>query len=404
MAIAQGTAKQFRFKRQTAKGTLAGASAGQILRRTQGQLSMQKETYNTADEITSVQQMKSSRHGAKQVSGNLNGLVSPGTYADFFQALLRKDAVATTAVAGLSITVAGSGPYTLTRATGSWLTDGIKIHDVVRLTAGSFAAGNLNKNLLVTTLTATILTCVVLNGSTLTAEGPIASATLTVPGKKTMAPDTGHTNVYYTVEEWMPDVPRSVVSSDVKVSQAQVEFPGTGNISTSFSLVGLDQTASASVYFTSPTAETTSNVLASASGVLMVGGTAVATITTASLTINGNEQPADAVVGSNLRPDVFRGKVMATGTFSAYFDGGTLSDAFLNESETSLVLVNTDGTAAAAGFVTFVMQKVKINSEERNDGETGIIGQYSFEAIYKGDGGSGTAYDLTTIAMQDSSL
>lgn len=404
MPIAQGTAKQFRFKRQTAKGTISGTTAGQILRRTQGQLSLQKETYNTADEITSTQQMKSSRHGPKQVSGNLNGLVSPGTYADFFQALLRKDAVATTAIASLSITVAGSGPYTLTRGTGSWLTDGIKIGDVVRLTAGTFNAANLNKNLLVTALTATVLTCVVLNGSTLTAEGPIASATLTVPGKKTMAPDTGHTNIYYTIEEWMPDVPRSVVSSDVKVGQAQVEFPGTGNISTSFSLVGLEQTASESVYFTSPTAETTSNVLSSASGLLLVGGTAVATVTTASLTINGNAQVAEGVVGSNLRPDVFRGKVMATGTFSAYFDGGTLSDAFLNETETSLVLVNTDGTAANAGFVTFVMQKVKINSEDRDDGETGIIGQYTFEAIYKGDGGSGTAYDLTTLAMQDSSL
>lgn len=405
MAIAQGTSKSFRFKRQTAKGTLAGTTAGQVLRRTTGSLSLEKETYNTADEITTVQQVKSSRHGARQVSGNLNGLVSPGTYSDFFQALMRKDAAATSSVTGLSITIAASGSnYTLTRATGSWITDGIKIGDVVRLTAGSFNAANLNKNLLVVTETATVLTVAVVNGVAMVAEGPIASATLAVPGKKTMVPASGHTNIYYTIEEWMSDISRSLVSQDVKVGQAQVEFPGSGNLTASFSMVGLDQTASGSVYFTAPTGESTTDILASASGILLVGGTAVATITQASVTINGNAQPASAVVGSNVRPDVFSGKVTVSGSFSYYYEGGTISDAFLNETETSLVLVNTDGTEANADFVTLVLNRIKINSEGRDDGETGIIGQCQFEAIYKADGGAATAYDATSIAMQDSTL
>lgn len=405
MAIAQGTSKSFRFKRQSAKGTLAGTSDGQVLRRTQGSLNLEKETYNTADEITTVQQVKSSRHGPKQVSGNLNGLVSPGTYADFFQALLRKDAAATTSIASLSITIAASGSnYTVTRASGSWITDGVKIGDVVRLTAGTFNAANLNKNLLVVAETALVLTVAVVNGVAMVAEGPIASATLAVPGKKTMVPATGHTNIYYTVEEWMSDISRSVVSSDVKVGQAQVDFPGSGNLTASFSLVGLNQTASGSVYFTAPTGESTSDVLASASGILVVGGVAVATVTTATVTINGNAQPASAVVGSNVRPDVFSGKVLVSGSFSYYYEGGTISDAFLNESETSLILVNTDGTEANADFVTLVMQRVKINSESRDDGETGIIGQCQFEAIYKADGGAATAYDQTSIAMQDSTI
>jgi hypothetical protein len=36
------------------------------------------------------------------------------------------------------------------RSAGSWLTDGIKIGQVGRLTAGGFNAANSNKNLLVT--------------------------------------------------------------------------------------------------------------------------------------------------------------------------------------------------------------------------------------------------------------
>lgn len=404
MSIAQGTTRQFRFKRQSAKGTLAGTSAGQILRRTNGKLNLQKETYNTANELTSTQQMKSSRHGVKQATGNLSGLVSPGTYGDFLQALLRQDAAATSAITGASITIAGAGPYTLTRAAGSYLTDGIKVGDVVRLTAGTFTAGNLNKNLLVTGVTALVLTVVVVNGSTLTAEGPIASATVTVPGKKTMVPETGHTNIYYTIEEWMSDIPRSKVTQDVKVGQAQIDFPGSGNLTASFNLTGLDQTASGSVYFTAPTAETTSDVLASASGLLLVAGTASAVVTQASITINGNAQPANGVVGSDLRPDVFSGKVMVTGTFSAYFDGGTVSDAFIDETEISMIFVNTDGSEANADFMTLVMSRVKVNAEDSDDSETGSIAQYTFEALLNSTGGAGTAYDKTTVAIQDSTL
>lgn len=404
MSIAQGTASEFRFKRQSAKGTLAGASGGQIYRRESAKLTLQKETFNGASEITTTQQMKSSRHGAKQVTGNLNGIMSPGTYSDFMQALLRKDAVATGAITNASITIAGAGPYTLTRAAGSFLTDGIKVGDVVRLTAGSFTAANLNKNLLVTNVAALVLTVVVVNGTSLTAEGPIASATVSVPGKKTMVPESGHTNIYYTAEEWMPDVPQSVVSSDVKVSQCQIDFPANGNVKSNFSFVGLDQTSSASVYFTAPTAESTTDFLASSSGRLLVNGTAVAVVTQSNVTINGNVQAANAVVGNNVRPDVFSGKVLVTGSFTAYHDGTTLHDAFLNESETTLVLLTTDGSEANADFSSVVLTRVKINSSDREDGETGRTAQYQFEALYNGAGGSGTAYDKTTIAIQDSTL
>ena len=76
------------------------------------------------------------------LAGTLNGELSPGTYADFMAAALRRDFAAVSALTGLSITIAGSGPtYTVTRASGSWLTDGFKRGRVVRLTAAPAAAG-----------------------------------------------------------------------------------------------------------------------------------------------------------------------------------------------------------------------------------------------------------------------
>jgi hypothetical protein len=403
MALAQGRNKELRFKRQTVKGTIAGTTLGQKLRRVTSGFEFQKETYNTADEIVSHQQLASSTHGVKLINGAVSGLFSPGTYIDFISALLRRDATAVTALTALSITVAGAGPsYTITRAAGDFLSGGIKIGMVVRLTAGSFNALNLNKNILVTGVTATVITGTPLNGFALFAEGPIASATLTVPGKVTYTPTTGHTQTYYTIEEWYSDVPASEVTTDVKVGSASLSMPGSGNATIDFSLNGLNQARSASVYFSSPSAETTSTVMVAASGALYFNGASIAIVTDISMEISGNLTPADGVVGTNIRPDIFDGKVMATGSFTAYFDSTTVPDTFVNETEVSLLTALTAGSTAAAEFNSIFLPRIKINTDTVDDGETGLKRTYNFEALYNAAGGAALATQQTTLQIQDS--
>jgi hypothetical protein len=292
MAIAQGVSKETRFKRQSAKGALAGTSAGQVLRRETSTFDLQKEAYTTESEITKKAQITSVRHGAKLVNGSVTGIFSPGTYSDIVSAILRRDFASVTSITGLSITIAGSGPYTITRASGDFLAGGIKIGMVVRLTAGSFNSNNLNKNFLVTNVTATVLTVIVLNGSTMTAEGPIAAATVAVPGKVTYVPETGHTNIYYTIEEWYSDAAVSERNMDVRFSTAALSLPGSGNAKISLTALGLDQTDDTSAYFTSPTAETTTGALVAASGALLVNGTSQAVITDLSINIDGRGNAA----------------------------------------------------------------------------------------------------------------
>lgn len=403
MAIAQGTSKQTRIKRQSAKGTLAGTSDGQILRRTSSVFELAKETYNTADEITSKQQLLSVRHGVKLVNGTINGLLSPGTYSDPISAILRRDFTSVTNITGASITIAGPGPsYTVTRAAGSYLTDGIKVGMVVRLTAGSFNPANLNKNLLVTGVAALVLTVLVLNGSTLTAEGPIASATVSVPGKVTYAAESSQTKVYHTVEEWYPDALISERNIDVRFVQAAMSLPGSGNATVDLTAIGLDQTKDTTAYFTSPASESTTDVLVAASGILLVNGTAQGTVTDLSFDINGNGNPADGVVGTNVRPDVFVGKVMVTGSFTCYFEGGTIPDLFRDETATSIISALSAGTAANADFMTITLSALKLNSSTPDDNETGLKRVYNFEAYYNAAGGASAANTATTIQIQDS--
>jgi len=401
MAEAQGISKQLAFKAQSALNTAASGSGGQLLRRRTSVFQRTRDTYEN-DEIASHQQSTGATAGINRVSGSLSALLSPLTYSALFANLLRKDFAATTSITAMSITIAGSGPtYTVTRATGDFLTAGIKAGDVVRLTAGSFNAANITKNLLVISLTATVLTVRPLNGVALVAEGPIASATLAVPGKKCLVPITGHTNTYLTFEEWYSDISRSEVFVDCKVSQAALNVPATGNTEITFDLVGLSRVTSGTRVLTSPTAETTTDVVQGVSGGVLVNG-ALTPLTSLQLTINGSVAPSDAELGSNFASDLQKGRIMVSGTFTAKFTDATLQTLFENQTPVGLVAVIADDTSANADFVSFNMSRIKVFSDTPDDGEKSVVRTYAFTAEINGAGGAALANDQTLISVQDS--
>jgi len=355
------------------------------------------------NEIVSHQQHTGDTHGVRSSAGTVNGLVSPLSYQDWFGSLLRKAWAATSNITGLSLTIAGSGPYTVTRASGDFLTGGIKIGDVVRLSGGSLNAANVGVNLLVTGVTATVLTVIVPSGDALVAEGPIASCTVSVPGKKVYAPTSSHTNDYYTIEENWTDVTRYHLHQDIQVASAEINVPSTGNVGVTFNLVGLGiRTKSGTQVLTTPTAETTSSVVSSVNGAVLVGGTVYATITSARVTIDGQITAGEGVVGSNYRPDTQKGRIRVSGTITVLYESDTLGAIFDDETTTSIVLMLADDATGGADFVTLSMSKVKLFSDDRDDGEKQIVQTMNFVAEINGAGGTALANDQTIITLQDS--
>ena len=131
MTDAQGISRTWAYKVQSGKGTPASGSGGQLLRRTGIDLSGKKDKYSS-NEIASHQQSTGATHGVGSATGTISGELSATTYGDFIQWLLRKDWAATSAISSLSLTIAASGSlYTVTRATGDFLTGGIKVGDVI---------------------------------------------------------------------------------------------------------------------------------------------------------------------------------------------------------------------------------------------------------------------------------
>lgn len=401
MPIAQGIRKQTIIKAQAALGTPASGSGGQILRRESSIFELTRDTFE-ANEIVTHQQHTGIAYGQVKVNGRLSGLLSCSTYALLFANLLRADFAATSAITGLSLTIAGAGPWTVTRSAGDFLTGGIKAGDVVRITAGTYTGTARDINLLVISLTAAVLTITTLNGASLTTQGPVASSTLTVVGKKSKPPLTGHTNTFYTVEEWYADLARSELFTDCRVAKADIGLPSTGNATVAFDFLGLKRTLGGSQVLTTPTAETTTSILTAVNGLIYVNGSSVGVCTGVSLSIDGSMAHGDPIIGTNFAQDINRGKIRVSGSFSGLFDSTTIQAFYDGETPVSLVLVVTDDETADADFVAFTMGRIKITGDAPDDGEKQIVRTYPFVAELNSAGGASLAWDQTIITIQDS--
>ena len=183
--IAQGISKTTVVKKQSGLGVAASGSGGQIMRREKSDNKLTRDSFAN-NEINSAQQGTGKTPGLRKAENSISSVLSPGTHSTLIASVLRADFAAGTPLTATAVTIAagsligGVQSYTVTIGTGSYLTNGFKIGDVIRLTVGSFGALNLNKNLIILALTATVATVVAVNGSLMTAEGPISGSTVSV--------------------------------------------------------------------------------------------------------------------------------------------------------------------------------------------------------------------------------
>lgn len=402
--MAVGTAKQVKYKVEASYGTVPVAASAQSLRRVKSDLNLKKDSYES-NEIRDDYQMADMRHGIRSVDGTISGELSPGTYKDFIAAALRQ-AWQTAATIGplTDVTAQATAPQFATAA-GNFLTSGFKVGDVVRWTgfAGGSATNNNSRNFLITALTATDMTGVFLDGTAVVADAAGDSVTCTSAGKKTWIPQTGHTDLSYSIEHWFDDDSKSEVFSGCKINSVGIKLPATGMATIDFGIMGKDITTDTTEYFTTPTAQTDTAILAAVNGALYVGGVAVANVTGLDINIEGNLN-SEAVIGSNTKDTLAQGRVKVSGQITAKFTSTTMRDAFINETEMALTAILTASGAAAADFIGITMSRIKFSGADKDDGEKEIIGTYPFTALLDTAGGTATTEDTlkTTISFQDS--
>lgn len=404
--IASGISKILTFKKQSGIGVISGASGGQNLRRTQSTLDKKKATY-ASKEIRPSQQRADFRHGVVSVDGTISGELSVGTYQSFTESILRQlalTAVTSSALTDVSAASVSGATGTFTTIGANWITLGFKIGMVVRNSGWTTtAASNNAANMLITTLTATVMTVVRLDGVAIAAKIAGDSVTIAEKGKHTFTPQSGQTRDYYTVEHNFADIVQSEVFTDCVVTQMDVKLPNSGMAAVDYMFKGIDMTPGTAPYYTSPTAVTTGTVLAAANGILYMQGVPVGLVTGMNFSVKGNHSTIGGVVGANTEPDIFPGDVTIDGQVTVLFQDATVRDYFINETEVSVYCVFTTNNSPTADFIAYSFPRVKVGGAAKDDGEKGLVMTMPFTALENVAGGTGTTSFATTLVVQDSS-
>lgn len=400
---AQGLFKTTSFGKQTALGTPKVGAGGQVLRRKTSIFTATRDT-SSNDEIVSHRQDTGITYGLKKSNGKINGNLSPGTYSVLVAGALMKDFVATTPMTVGTDCVAAANAPQFVDGSSAFLSSGLKVGDVVRFTGfTTTAVGNNSKNFWITALTANNMTGIFLDGSAVIAKTETGSVTCTVVGKKSLVPLTGHTNDFFTFEDWYSDKSRSEVFPDCKVNQLSFGIPAAGPATLDLDIVGVGtRTLAGAQSFTTPAAETTTDVVQAVNGAVYVNSALAAHITTLSLTVDRGITPVGASIGSAVSPDLNQGRVKVSGSFTAMFDDNTLQALYDAGTAVSLSVVACSDTSATSDFVGFTMGKIKLTGDAPDDGEKAVLRTYPFTAEINGAGGTALAFDKTILTVQDS--
>jgi hypothetical protein len=386
------------YKVEGTFGTAAGASGAQYLRRVNSSLIPGKDSFQS-NEVRSDQQVYDMRHGVKRGAGTTGGELSLTSYDDFLEAALRGTwAVggSYTAGVGTGITASASGK-TFTRAGGSWITDGFKLYDVVRFATLSATANN-SVNYRIVGLTALVMTVAETVADIVSAD---ESCTCTTVGKKL---PIGVVKRSFTLEQTMGDIDISEQYLGARIGGAKFAFPPQGMATVDFDWMTQSYAVletSASPYFSTPTAQQTTELMAGPSGTIRINNIDYAIITGLDFNVALNLS-STPVVGSTTVPNIYYGRTVITGNVSALFQDAELLNLFVDETAFDMnVMVTVPGTTPN-DFMSFSFMRMKMSGISRSIGaDGGVVASFPFQALLK-TGGSGTIYDQSSMIIQRS--
>lgn len=393
MPLVSGVEKRVVIAKESTWGTKPAANTGREVRRVTAEFNKERATFQS-NEITSTAQTSDMRSGTDNITGGLNCELSPNSYTDILASLLRGTWVAGATVTATTI-AAAAGKFT--RSAGSWLTDGFKVGDLVTVSGFTTTATANNKQWLVSAVTSTDLSVVEREGEAVVVKAAGDSVTVAVAGKKLAIPLTpaSRTDDSYTVEEYFAAHGDAYITTGVKFGSAAISVQPNQMATINFGVMGRTQTVQTGAYFTSPTAPTTTSVLAGSKGALLVDGVRVATVTGLSVDLTGNMETS-LVIGQRQAADVALGRIGATGQFTAFFEDKTIYQKFDAETEVSLVFW-LEGDAGESVVLKF--PRIKLSGANRDDKETGnIIQTVPFTALLPK---TNTNVEQSTVVIQD---
>lgn len=340
---------------------------------------------------------KRARQGSHQASAQYETELCVGNMDTVMQAVLGGTWVAATNYSNAdwgTCTITGTG-VTITFGAGTLLTDGVRAGMFVRFSNLSVSANNA---LYVPILEVSETIMIVAAGILI--DNASDAAWTAVIARHIYTPTT-YVDRYFTVEEYLTDIDRSKVGTDMKLNSLNFGISPDQVISTGFGLVGRDMNvlaSGASPTFTSPTyVDNPSLVLLD--GAMYVNGTARANITGCTFGLSGPAQTIP-VVGSAISPDVLLGQFSLAGSFSVAVEDATDFDLFDAETQISVLLHCCEQGGEGTDFVGIYMGNLAYGGYRTGiGGEGGVIATLP---LYGGADERGTGYAETSLLISTS--
>jgi len=246
---------------------------------------------------------------------------------------------------------------TIVRATGSWITDGLRVGDVITLDNDTTTANN-DIRLRVVSLTATTITVA---GNPLTADA-VARAVDVTRLKKVVTPAVPEYHLY-TIEQYDADIDESELFYDVRLTGLELSMQPNAMVTAGWAFSGIRRDVIDTVaapYYTNPTELSGVSLVADDSWIRYKGQD-VASLTGLDLSfaIASALQPT---IGSIFSPDVFMNDLTVTGSITAVRESLQALRDFDAETEFEISVLLREPGADPAPVVGLYMPRVKITN------------------------------------------
>jgi len=300
---------------------------------------------------------------------------------------------------------------TTTRLTSStsFIAEGFKVHDVIRL-RGFTTATNNDRNLLVTSFNTagTQMNFVVLDGDVTTVpmvvEAGASGDYVYRVGKKTFIPQDDHTNYSWMSERWDSSITQSEQYTGLRFGQGKITGANADIPTVSFDLMGKDLETAQAEYYTSSAEPISSKNLSVIFAKAYIDATAIGSVLSNDITVNNNNAALDKTWGSDTTADITPGVFSVKGSMQIYYQNETERDRYLNKNEMSIVFVLRDSDDYDAEFVAIQMPRIIYDSAAISDDLKASIITIPFTAIENPTGSDGVDASklFSSISIQDS--
>lgn len=411
MSLAEGVQARIAYKAyatgvitsntQPTSSSDPGASGAQVLRRVSSSLNLVKDTYRS-NEVRDDRQIVDFRHGTKRVTGSITGEFSPATYWDFFEAACRGTAASAVSASQSDFTSAAADNTTskFTFAGGDPVTKGYRVGDIIRFT-GLSDTDNNTKNFLILSFGGASNRDVTVYPApdTMSADTSFTVATV---GQTLSVPSSSFVSRKFGIEEYAADIDVARLFTECRIGGFTLTLPATGLATVEFPVMGRDMEiyeASNAPFFTSPTAATSTGILAAVNGLIRVNGATVGVVTGQTIQMNLNPS-SDPVVGQDFVPEIFLGSADVSGQLTAMFEDADLINNFVDEDEIEVLTYLTATGAVNSPAVSIYLPRVKLGGANLAlQGMGSQILTLPFQALkYVG---SGAGIETTTIRLAD---